>query len=77
MKQLPIEIVEILFTMLAASTDNTSASLSHAVMAFAENAEQWDLLRKNPALVADAVQECARMHRPNNWSDPQDCVRGL
>ena len=41
------EIVEILFTMLAASTDNTNASLSHAVMAFAENPEQWDFLRKN------------------------------
>jgi cytochrome P450 len=64
------EIVEILFTMLAASTDNTNASLSHAVMAFAENPEQWDFLRKNPASVADAVQECARM-RPNNWSDPR------
>jgi cytochrome P450 len=64
------EIVEILFTMLAASTDNTNASLSHAVMAFADNPEQWDFLRRNPALVADAVQECARM-RPNNWSDPR------
>ena len=64
------EIVEILFTMLAASTDNTNASLSHAVMAFAENPEQWNFLRNNPALVPDAVQECARM-RPNNWSDPR------
>jgi cytochrome P450 len=64
------EIVEILFTMLAASTDNTNASLSHAVMALAENPEQWNFLRKNPALVPDAVQECARM-RPNNWSDPR------
>lgn len=64
------EIVEILFTILAASTDNTSASLSHAVMAFADNPAQWASLRKNPAMVADAVQECARM-RPNNWSDPR------
>src|ERR1700722_555910 len=64
------EIVEILFTILAASTDNTNASLSHAVMAFAENPAQWDFLRNNPAAVADGVQECARM-RPNNWSDPR------
>ncbi len=64
------EIVEILFTMLAASTDNTNASLSHSVMAFAEHPEQWDFLRQNPALVPDAVQECARV-RPNNWSDPR------
>ena len=64
------EIVEILFTMLAASTDNTNASLSHAVMAFASHPQQWDILRENPAMVADAVQECARM-RPNNWSDPR------
>jgi cytochrome P450 len=64
------EIVEILFTILAASTDNTSASLSHAVMAFAENPDEWAFLRRNPSLIADAVQECARM-RPNNWSDPR------
>jgi cytochrome P450 len=64
------EIVEILFTILAASTDNTSASLSHAVMAFAENPAQWHELRKNPALVPEAIQECART-RPNNWSDPR------
>jgi cytochrome P450 len=64
------EIVEILFTMLAASTDNTNASLSHAVMAFADNPAQWQVLRDNPSLVPDAVQECARM-RPNNWSDPR------
>jgi cytochrome P450 len=64
------EIVEILFTMLAASTDNTSASLSHAVMAFAEHPDQWDFLRRNPGLVPEAVQECART-RPNNWSDPR------
>ncbi len=64
------EIVEILFTILAASTDNTNSSLSHAVMAFADHPDQWDLLRGNPGLVADAVQECART-RPNNWSDPR------
>jgi cytochrome P450 len=64
------EIVEILFTILAASTDNTNASLSHAVMAFAEHPQQWDALRNNPGAVPDAVQECARM-RPNNWSDPR------
>jgi cytochrome P450 len=64
------EIVEILFTILAASTDNTNASLSHAVMAFADNPAQWQMLRDNPSLVPDAVQECARM-RPNNWSDPR------
>jgi cytochrome P450 len=64
------EIVEILFTMLAASTDNTSASLSHTVMAFADNPEQWDVLRSDLGKVPDAVQECARI-RPNNWSDPR------
>ncbi len=64
------EIVEILFTMLAASTDNTSASLSHTVMAFADNPEQWDLLRADLGRVPDAVNECARL-RPNNWSDPR------
>jgi len=64
------EIVEILFTMLAASTDNTSASLSHMVMAFADNPGQWDLLRRDLGKVPDAVQECARLS-PNNWSDPR------
>ena len=63
------EIVEILFTMLAASTDNTSASLSHAVMAFAN-------IRINgiscAAIRAWCPKPCRSARtRPNNWSDPR------
>ncbi|HET8842942.1 MAG TPA: cytochrome P450 [Ktedonobacteraceae bacterium] len=64
------EIVELLFTLLTASTDNSSASLSQMVMAFAECPDQWDLLRKQPSLIANAVLESARVH-PGMWSDPR------
>lgn len=64
------EIIEILFTLLTASTDNSSASLSQMVIAFAEHPDQWDLLRQNPSLIANAVLESARV-RPGMWSDPR------
>jgi cytochrome P450 len=64
------EIVAMLFTLLTASTDNSSASLSQMVLAFAENPDQWDLLRAQPSLVGNAVLESARV-RPGMWSDPR------
>lgn len=64
------EIVQLLFTLLTASTDNSSASLSLMVITFAEHPEQWDLLRRNPALIANAVLESTRI-RPGMWSDPR------
>jgi cytochrome P450 len=64
------EIVELLFTLLTASTDNSSASLSQMVIAFAEHPDQWDLLRQRPSLIANAVLESARV-RPGMWSDPR------
>lgn len=64
------EIVQLLFTLLTASTDNSSAGLSQMVMAFAENPDQWDHLRRNPSLITNAVLESARV-RPGMWSDPR------
>lgn len=64
------EIVAILFTLLTASTDNSSAGLSQMIMAFAEHPDQWDLLRQNPAWITKAVMESSRM-RPGMWSDPR------
>jgi cytochrome P450 len=64
------EIVEILFTLIAVSTDNTSSSLSHTVAVLAENPDQWKFLRDNPSVVPHAIQECARV-RPTVWSDPR------
>lgn len=64
------EIVQLLFTLLTASTDNSSASLAHMVIAFAEHPDQWELLRQNPSLLANAVLESARV-RPGMWSDPR------
>ncbi|MEU4579491.1 cytochrome P450 [Nonomuraea sp. NPDC023979] len=64
------EILEILFTLLTASTDNTSAALSHTVMALAAHPDQWRLLREDPTLIPSAVQESLRA-RPNVWSDPR------
>jgi cytochrome P450 len=64
------EIVAILFTLLTASTDNSSAGLSQMTMASAEHPDQWDLLRQHPSLIANAVLESARV-RPGMWSDPR------
>jgi cytochrome P450 len=64
------EIIALLFTMLTASTDNSSAGLSQMVMAFAEHPDQWDQLRQNPSWLANAVLESARI-RPGLWSDPR------
>ena len=64
------EIVETLFTLLTASTDNSSASLSQMILAFAEHPDQWDLLCQTPSLISNAVLECARV-RPGMWSDPR------
>ncbi len=64
------EITEILFTLLTASSDNTSASLSQAILAFSQHEDQWDRLRGDHGLLDRAVMECARL-RPNVWSDPR------
>jgi len=64
------EIVSMLFTLLTASTDNSSASLSQMVLAFAENPDQWDLLCAQPSLISNAVLESARVC-PGMWSDPR------
>lgn len=64
------EIVAILFTLLTASTDNSSASLSQMVRAFAEHPDQWEMLRQQPSWIVNAVLEAARV-RPGMWSDPR------
>lgn len=64
------EIVSMFFTLLTASTDNSSASLSQMVLAFAQNPEQWNLLRAQPSLINNAVLESVRV-RPGMWSDPR------
>ncbi|MEV6927381.1 cytochrome P450 [Dactylosporangium sp. NPDC051485] len=51
-------------TFLAAGSDNTRALLASMVRAFAMNPEQWDILRANPELLDNAVEESLRWATP-------------
>jgi cytochrome P450 len=64
------EIINMLFTMLTGSTDTSSATMSQMIIAFAERPDQWDLLRQNPSLLANAVQESIRV-RTGIWTNPR------
>jgi cytochrome P450 len=47
-----------------AGHETTKSVISSGVAAFAENPEQWDLLRNNPALLAPAIEEILRYEAP-------------
>ena len=44
--------------------DTTVHALGSAVLCFAENPDQWDLLRADPSLVPSAFNEVLRLHTP-------------
>ena len=46
------------------SLDTTIYAISNAVRLFAENPDQWDLLRANPGLISSAVNETLRLESP-------------
>jgi cytochrome P450 len=64
------EIVNMLFTMLTGSTDTSSATISQMIIAFAERPDQWEKLRQNPSLLANAAQESIRVHT-GIWTNPR------
>ncbi len=51
-------------SLLSAGLDTTVSALAFAVMRFATNPEQWDLLRQDPALIQNAVEEVIRIEAP-------------
>jgi cytochrome P450 len=54
------ECVNLVLNVLAGGVDTTTAQLAHALRLFAGHPEQWELLRREPGLVAKAVDEVLR-----------------
>lgn len=46
------------------SLDTTIFATSSAVLLFAQNPEQWDLVRQNPKLIPNAINEAMRLESP-------------
>ena len=49
---------------IAPSLDTTISTTGQLVKLFADNPEQWDLLRSQPSLVTNAVEEAVRLSTP-------------
>lgn len=49
---------------LGPSLDTTIFATGSMILLFGQNAEQWDLLRSDPSLVANAVKEVVRLESP-------------
>ncbi|GHC75028.1 cytochrome P450 [Streptomyces flavofungini] len=54
------ELRTLIATLLVAGYQTTSHQLGHAMVAFAAHPDQWPLLRKQPELVTQAVEEVLR-----------------
>ncbi|MGB8860391.1 MAG: cytochrome P450 [Ilumatobacteraceae bacterium] len=54
------ELLSVVAMMLVAGTDTTRNQLSNMIHTFAEQPEQWELLRSRPDLVPAAVEEAIR-----------------
>jgi cytochrome P450 len=49
---------------LAPSLDTTINGISNAMLLFGEHPDQWDLLREDPSLIPNAVNEVLRLESP-------------
>jgi linalool 8-monooxygenase len=58
------EFVANLILALVGGNETTRNSLSHSVVAFANNPQQWDVIREQPAILAAAVKEMVRYASP-------------
>ncbi|MFI6366184.1 cytochrome P450 [Nocardia sp. NPDC050630] len=54
----------VVLAYIAAGMDTTVHALAHAVWLFAENPDQWQALRADPALVPQALREVLRYESP-------------
>ncbi|WP_157216396.1 cytochrome P450 [Flavisphingomonas formosensis] len=63
----PVPFKEFLGNMILAlvgANETTRNSLSHSIVAFAENPDQWDRIRADPDLLKTAVREMVRFASP-------------
>jgi cytochrome P450 len=49
---------------VAPSLDTTIFAISNAIWLFANNPDQWDLVRENPTLIPSAINEVLRVESP-------------
>lgn len=54
--------------------DTTVMAISSAVLLFAQNPDQWELLRADPSLAPSAVREVLRVHTPVQYFTRQTAV---
>jgi cytochrome P450 len=58
-----VECINLVFNILVGGVDTSQSQLAHAVRLLAQHPDQWRLLRAEPALAANAVEEALR-HEP-------------
>jgi linalool 8-monooxygenase len=58
------EFVANLILALVGGNETTRNSFSHSVVAFANNPDQWDVIREQPQILAAAVKEMVRYASP-------------
>ena len=54
------ECINLVFNILVGGVDTSQSQLAHAIRLLAERPEQWELLVRDPALAAAAVEEALR-----------------
>ncbi len=58
------ECAPLMIDYIAPSLDTTMSAISNALHLFAEHSEQWQLLREDPSLIPNAVNEIVRYESP-------------
>jgi cholest-4-en-3-one 26-monooxygenase len=59
-----LELLSYFFLLVVAGNETTRNATSGGLLALIENSDQWDRLRKNPALLKPAVEEIVRWTTP-------------
>jgi cytochrome P450 len=55
-----VECINLVFNVLVGGVDTSQSQLAHAVRLLAEHPDQWELLRADPGLAEQAVEEALR-----------------
>ena len=59
------QLIKLIF---AAGFDTTVGSIANAIRAFADNPDQWNLLKANPDMVDQAIEEVLRFYPPVRYT---------
>ena len=55
-----VECINLVFNVLVGGVDTSQSQLAHAIRLLAEHPQQWELLRRDPSLSEQAVEEALR-----------------